>query len=62
VTTKRRREADPPALPPVEGVTVVRRVATPARRAKFIRLLSVLMDKPEAPPDASPAERTSTDG
>jgi hypothetical protein len=32
-----------------DGVVVVRRPADPARRAKLIRLLSVLMDKPATP-------------
>lgn len=37
--------ADAPR-PSVDGVVVVRRVADPARRAKLIRLLSILVDKP----------------
>lgn len=37
--------------PERDGVVVVRRVADPVRRRRVVRLLSMLLDKPDAPDD-----------
>lgn len=38
----------PPTKPPIK-VTIVRKPADPARRKKLVRLLAMLLDKPDAP-------------
>ncbi len=46
-------------MTPEHGVIVVRRVATAARRKKLVRLLAMLLDKPDTPGDGAPNEQSA---
>lgn len=41
--------ASTPVIREYDGVTIVRRVADPARRRRLVRLLAELLDKPDTP-------------